>query len=170
MNKDELITSNINLVHHVIHRNFPTYGHNEDVFQEGCIGLIDAANKYDESKGSFVPYAYTCILNKIRTYFRLNQKHDGLLSLDFIVSSDDQDDGTIYGELIPDENSNLDFLKVEKEMFKETLSERERTVLQLKEKGMKFIEIAEILGITQQGVSAVMARVKAKWRYYCERN
>lgn len=157
------------LVHHVIHRNFPTFGHNEDIFQEGCIGLIKAADSYNDDKGTFPVYAYTCILNTIRAYFRRNRKHEGLLSLDFMVENDD-DESVSFIDSIPDEYFENNFTKVERDMFIDTLSDKERTIVNLRKIGMTYQEIGNEIGVPKQSVDKVLSKVAAKWRFYSERN
>lgn len=45
----------------------------EDIFQEGCIGLIKALDKYDPNQGTrFSTYAVPFILGEIRSYLRNN--------------------------------------------------------------------------------------------------
>lgn len=42
----------------------------EDFFHEGCIGLIEAAKKYEPSKAMFQTLAVTCIKNVLRNRLR----------------------------------------------------------------------------------------------------
>lgn len=75
--KEERVTENIGLVHHVIQMLYATcqiqdstvYDY-DDFFQTGMIGLLHAAEKYDAEKGRFSTYAYTCIKNSIITEYR----------------------------------------------------------------------------------------------------
>ena len=49
----------------------------DDLFQEGCIGLMTAANKYDfenENKAQFITYAIWWINSKIYRYFKSNHR------------------------------------------------------------------------------------------------
>lgn len=46
----------------------------EDYYSEGCLGLIDAIERYDSSKGSFTTIAYYYIKKNIATLFRHNRK------------------------------------------------------------------------------------------------
>ena len=72
--KHDLVIDNLDLVHFVlnkqlhIHRSYNEY---EDYFQEGCIGLILAAIRFDESKGfQFSTYAISMIKGHIYRYRR----------------------------------------------------------------------------------------------------
>ena len=69
--REELITSNLGLVHSCASR-FKGRGiEYEDLFQIGCIGLIKAADGFDKSRGlMFSTYAVPTILGEIKRIFR----------------------------------------------------------------------------------------------------
>lgn len=70
MELTNLILENQNMIYKITHY-FENYGSKEDLFQVGCIGLIKAYKKYDESYGAkFTTYAYPYILGEIRKYVR----------------------------------------------------------------------------------------------------
>lgn len=70
-NKDAFITDNLGLVHSCC-KHFTKRGvEYDDLFQSGCIGLIKAAEGFDESRGlCFSTYAVPVILGEIRRLFR----------------------------------------------------------------------------------------------------
>lgn len=69
--RDEKITSNIGLVHSIANRFRGRGVDYEDLFQNGCIGLIKAVDNYDESKGfAFSTYAVPVIMGEIKRIFR----------------------------------------------------------------------------------------------------
>lgn len=72
--REHLVTDNFNLVHYTLHKYFhinPGHHEYEDLFQEGCIGLIKAAIRFDESRGfQFSTYASHMISGQIRRYKR----------------------------------------------------------------------------------------------------
>lgn len=72
--KEHLVLDNLNMVHWVLHKKMglsvghPNY---EDYFQEGCIGLILSAIRFDESKGfKFSTFAFHNIKGSIQRYKR----------------------------------------------------------------------------------------------------
>lgn len=66
----DLIDQNKNLIYKVTTL-FNGYSSNEDLFQVGCIGLINAYKKYDESYNTkFSTYAYPYILGEISNYVK----------------------------------------------------------------------------------------------------
>lgn len=72
--REHLVTDNLNLVYYTLHKYFhinPGHHEYEDLFQEGCIGLIKAAIRFDESRGfQFSTYASHMISGQIRRYKR----------------------------------------------------------------------------------------------------
>lgn len=170
MNNCSLVNDNIRLVHYVIHRNFPSiYTDYDDVFQEGCIGLLKAADGFDETKGEFRNYAYASILNQVRDYFRRNKQEVEILSLDYEMSHDEGETYTLMDTLV-DDSSDKWFDKVERDSFIESLSDCEIKIVKLLKKGKTQTEIGEEFGVTRQRISAIVLRIKSKWRMYCEKS
>lgn len=71
------VEENLGLVWDVIHRLFGGGTRHrfmgferEDLFQVGCIGLMKAVERHEESKGSFPTYAFNCIYGEIRKEIR----------------------------------------------------------------------------------------------------
>lgn len=69
--RDEMILNNIGLVHSIANRFRGRGADYDDLFQSGCVGLIKAADNFDESKGfAFSTYAVPVIMGEIRRIFR----------------------------------------------------------------------------------------------------
>lgn len=68
--KEKIFNENIGLIHKVIIDNFKNLGlEHEELFQEGCVALLEAINRFDESKGiKFSTYAYKTILYKLSMF------------------------------------------------------------------------------------------------------
>ncbi len=79
LNKDieGLILNNINFVHYIVQNSFHLRPNNQDYddcFQEGCMGLIEAANRFDPNLGySFSTYSYSMIWGHVSSYLRQNK-------------------------------------------------------------------------------------------------
>lgn len=59
-----------NLIYSISHY-FENYQNKEDLFQAGCIGLMEAYKRYDKSYGAkFSTYAYPYILGEMKRYIR----------------------------------------------------------------------------------------------------
>lgn len=64
--REQKILDNMKLVHYIIHKHFPQYMTNQDVIQNGYVGLIKAVDSFDESTGNtFSTYAARCIFNEV---------------------------------------------------------------------------------------------------------
>ena len=71
MNRDEIITSNLGLVHACCKRFAGRGIEYDDLFQAGSLGLIKAVDGFDESKGlKLSTYAVPVILGEIKRLFR----------------------------------------------------------------------------------------------------
>jgi RNA polymerase sporulation-specific sigma factor len=71
--REDKIKNNIGLVHSIANRFRGRGVEYEDLFQNGCIGLIKAVDNFDESKGfAFSTYAVPVIMGEIKRIFRDN--------------------------------------------------------------------------------------------------
>lgn len=71
MQRDERIRQNLRLVHACAHRFEGRGVEYDDLYSAGCVGLIKAADKFDEALGyRFSTYAVPVILGEIRQLFR----------------------------------------------------------------------------------------------------
>ncbi len=69
--RNKLVENNLGLVHSCANRFRGRGAEYDDLFQAGCVGLIKAADNFDESRGfSFSTYAVPVILGEIRRIFR----------------------------------------------------------------------------------------------------
>lgn len=69
--REQMISDNLGLVHSCANRFRGKGAEYDDLFQAGCVGLIKAADGFDESRGfAFSTYAVPVILGEIRRIFR----------------------------------------------------------------------------------------------------
>ncbi len=69
--RNELVENNLGLVHACANRFRGRGAEYDDLFQAGCVGLIKAADNFDETRGfSFSTYAVPVILGEIKRIFR----------------------------------------------------------------------------------------------------
>lgn len=147
---------------------------NEDLIQEGMIGLFKAVRDYDLGRdASFYTFAELCVSRQMYTAVRASrrQKH---LPLNSYVSLDGGGDREESGltelltgrvELSPEELV-LDKERVaslERQIDKE-LSEFEKQVLDLYITGMSYSQIARVLGRDEKATDNALHRLKAKIR------
>lgn len=99
MDVERLVTDNIGLAGFIA-KKYPTYEYDE-MFGYACIGLVRAAQTFDESKNiKFATYAIRCITNEIGMALRKNKKQVSVVtSLDAPVATVD----VPLSEMIADE-------------------------------------------------------------------
>lgn len=148
---------------------------NEDLIQEGMIGLFKAVRDYDMGRdASFFTFAELCVSRQMYTAVRASkrQKHLPLntyVPLDSTASDDDREGGDL-SELLSDrvelspEEQFLDKERVaylEKQIDKE-LSDFEKQVMDLYITGMSYAQIARVLGRDEKATDNALQRLKAK--------
>lgn len=150
---------------------------NEDLIQEGMIGLFKAVRDFDSGRdASFYTFAELCISRQMYTAVQASkrQKHFPLntyVSLDSGDNAPDEQEGwltefmTDRTELSPEEL----FLDKERVAYLEEsidrdLSDFERQVLDLFLTGMSYSQIARVLGRDEKATDNALQRLKAKIR------
>lgn len=130
--RSRMIEENIGLVHSCANKFRGRGVEYDDLFQAGCVGLVKAADGFDEERGfSFSTYAVPVILGEIKRIFR--------------------DGGTVKVSRAMKEK--IRFALKEKEKLTEQLG-YEPTVSQLAEKlGMSVTETAELLTASMPAMS-----------------
>lgn len=153
---------------------------NDDLIQEGMIGLFKAVRDYDSGRdASFFTFADLCISRQIYTAIQASgrQKHAPLntyISLYSNVTSWGESGGeeaellnilTSKAELSPEEmmidKENVENL--EKTIERE-LSSFEKQVLDLYITGMSYVQIAKVLGRDEKSTDNALQRIKGKLR------
>lgn len=147
----------------------------EDLIQEGMIGVFKAIRDYDERKGaSFRTFAELCIQRQIISAVKgaSRMKHAPLnesVSLNRPVVDDDENGGTLE-ELLADEiETNPEKMLLLREDMNyisrnldDILSGLELQVWKMYVNGCSYKEIAEKLDKTSKGVDSAIQRAKKK--------
>ena len=166
MKNDSLVTDNMKLVHTVINKLFPAYRGNEDVFEEGTLGLVKAANSFDEEAGvAFSTYAFCLIRNEIISYLRRERRYDDVLSLDEPIGDDGEGNAVCLGDTIASEDSVIcldDSSELDSVFSK--LKERDKLIVVLKLRGFSTYEIAEKVKTGEPNVRRVLRAVYDKMK------
>lgn len=153
---------------------------NEDLIQEGMIGLFKAVRDYDMGRdASFYTFAELCISRQMYTAVQASkrQKH---LPLNTYVSLDsgksaaggDEREEVKLKELLADKAElSPEELFLDKERvayleraIEEELSDFERQVLDLYLTGMSYGQVAKVLGRDEKATDNALQRLKAKIR------
>ncbi len=150
---------------------------NEDLIQEGMIGLFKAVRDYDMGRdASFSTFAELCISRQMYTAVQASRrrKHfplNSYVSLDSEACEDDRE-GLNLAELLADktelspEEVFLDKERVAylEKTIDEELSDFEKQVLDLYRTGMSYSQIARVLGRDEKATDNALQRLKAKIR------
>ena len=157
-------------------------GENDDLIQEGMIGLFKAVRDFDTNQEtSFYSFAELCISRQMYTAIKLSQrqKHmplNSYVSLYDIKKSDyDDKQSPLIEQLEIETNSNPEELFLDKERMQmlveelnERLSDMERRVLHLHLQGEDYRSIAELLDKSPKSIDNALQRIRQKMRTILE--
>ena len=164
MKNEKLVTENVNLVHSVINRLFPAHRGNEDVISEGMMGLVKAANAFDEDASvAFSTYAFCLIRNEIVSYLRQERRFNDMLSLDEPIGEDDEGNAVLLGDTIACEDTidNIDYASELDDIFCK-LKDRDKLIVLFKLKGLSNEEIAEKVHTGVPNVRRILRSIRKK--------
>lgn len=153
---------------------------NEDIVQEGLIGLYKAIRDYDRDKlTSFRAFAEICITRQIITAIKAatRQKHiplNSYVSLNKPIYEDDSD-RTLLDIMAGVKTTDPEDLMISREQLysiekkiEELLSDLELKVLMSYIDGMSYQEMSEQLGRHIKSIDNALQRVKRKLDRYLE--
>lgn len=171
---DFLLNKYKNMVRSRAKAYFLAGGDNDDLVQEGMIGLFNAVRDYNPDKeASFSSFAELCVRRQIFTAIKTagRQKHIPLntyVSLNKPIDDEQPDitlSDTIAGPVLSDpetlyiRNENLRAVEAE---IDEKLTDLEKRVLILHLQGMSYSEISEIIDKPAKSIDNALQRIKKK--------
>nr|DAT69342.1 MAG TPA: DNA directed RNA polymerase subunit [Caudoviricetes sp.] len=168
MTPEELYSRNEPLVRWTIKKYYPDFMDDEDLMQEGRIGLWRACLAYDEKKGlKFSPVAVSYIRNALRhgyqkLYGRSLGKRRFLWSVQSLYEPIGRDD-LLLQDIIPG-NTDVGFLDISGALNR--LSERDRKILYLSIAGFSQKEIAKRVGVSERTIYHALQIAKIIFRAY----
>ena len=154
---------------------FFLYGGDEnDVFQEGMIGLYYAIKNYKEDSGAaFKTFAKLCVDRHLITAIKLSsrQKHfllNNALSINSTMDNDENSNEVIT--LLKDKNTEdpseivlrNEYLKELTSEITKSLSSKELDVLEQYKTGKSYAEIANLLNCNVKSVDTALTRIRRK--------
>jgi RNA polymerase sporulation-specific sigma factor len=153
-------------------------GDNEDLIQEGMIGLFKAVRDYDCGRdASFYTFAELCINRQIYTAIQASQrrKHGPLNTYVSLYSSGsapgEKEDMALLEALADRTGVNPEDMVIDRERVADLeaaidreLSTFEKQVLDLYLTGMKYVQIAKVLGRDEKSTDNALQRLKTKIR------
>lgn len=151
-------------------------GENDDLIQEGMIGLFKAVRDYDPAmEASFASFADLCVSRQMYSAIEASKrkKHIPLNSYVSLYEEGDESEENKRPRLIdtiqPERENNPEELFLDKEYFrqiesmlKEQLSDLENRVLYLHLLGTDYRTIAELIGKSPKAVDNALQRIKNK--------
>lgn len=149
-------------------------GENDDLIQEGMIGLFKAVQDYNPEAGtSFYSFAQLCISRQIYSAMKAarRKKHIPLNSYVSLYAEEENQEGRMPlaetieagAESNPEEALlGKEYARAFEEELKERLSKLENRVLYLHLLGMDYLTIADIIGKSPKTVDNALQRIKAK--------
>lgn len=159
---NELFNNNINLVHQVI----KTLGYTtknsiyEDLYQEGCIGLVKACNSFDnDKKFCFSTFAFKVIKNQILMYLRKENKRARDVSLNQEIAVGKDGSKLTYEEILEDKSINIEDSILIKEINEQIdlLPDRDKNLINDFMEGMNQNQLAVKYN---QGQGTISRRLK----------
>ena len=163
-------------------------GDDQDLIQEGMIGLFKAVRDYDSGRdASFFTFAQLCVSRNIYSAVQTSgrKKHAPLNFYTSIYSSENGAEGDGFREngfskgmeLMADgEVSNPEEILIGQEnmeqlqkYIEEELSAFEIQVLELHITGMGYVEIAKVLGRDEKATDNALQRIRTKLKRYAKR-
>lgn len=150
----------------------------EDLIQEGMIGLFKAIRDYDSGRdASFFTFADLCVSRQMYTAVQASrrQKHiplNNYISLYGNVSTNrDGEEEALVNILTDHSDLNPEALMIDKEnvdrlemLIERELSSFEKQVLDLYLTGMRYQQIAKVLGRDEKSTDNALQRIKTKLR------
>ncbi|EPY2275170.1 sigma-70 family RNA polymerase sigma factor [Clostridium sporogenes] len=154
----------LNLVHSIANKRYKQFKHKysyEDLFQEGCVGLMKATNRFDTSRGvKFSTYAYSYVDGQILMMARDDKWYDknrkerlnGIAPYSLDAAIDGLDNEIAYIDSIG--NYDLNFEKVEIKMLVDELPNDLKDIVNtIYIEGFSQTEIARKFGCSQMSIS-----------------
>ena len=148
-------------------------GENDDLIQEGMIGLFKAARDFNlDMDSSFFHFAEICVSRQLATALEAsNRKKHSPLNNYISFSAEEQEAGVSMEEIFSVDEDSPERLFIEKECLDEfnnkiqsNLSKMENQVLKLYLAGNDYNQIAKIMGKSSKSIDNALQRIRQKVR------
>ncbi len=143
-------------------------GDSDDLLQEGMMGVVNAINSFNEERGEFKSYVYSCVKNRIITCIKTYNAKKNRPLKDYLSLSGEAHEGDKVlviqdPKLGPEET--LIFNESERELnqrIKESLTQMEYKILGLYIEGLSYGQISEKTSKPIKSVDNAVQRIKKK--------
>lgn len=158
---EEILNKYSDMVRSVAARFFLHGGEQDDLVQEGMVGLYSAVNGFDNGGGAtFSSYAYACVRNAVVDAIKKSLGAKNAALNDFVPIVE------IGGEISPDSPEDEIIRRENRREFVQKisgiLSSTEFKVIIMQLDGLSVTEISAALGKPPKSVSNALSRAKAK--------
>lgn len=131
----------------------------EDLWQEGLLGLLNAAKTYSSGNVPFCAYAKTCIVNRFISSARKNAAEASAVTVPLedetaFLSREETDPEKVFMQ--------REYYRLLRQNVFCMLSVLERKVFFLFFEGYRYAEIADMLSVSEKAVDNAMQRVRKK--------
>lgn len=144
----------------VKHNLFLPLGEADDLVQEGFLGLLDALNHYDASRGNFSPFAWRVIERKLLDAVRAEtRKKNSVLNDSVDLDSENLEnsvDDPVQNYIVSESR-----IRIERTL-KEMLSKKDYDIFLLYREKRSYKEISEILSLSEKAVDNALQRIKKR--------
>lgn len=150
-----------NMIKSLARKFFLAGGDNDDLMQEGVLGLLNAVNTFNFC-GQFSTYAYACIKNSIiSAVLKAQSKKNAPLNASVSIEDGTQNKGV--GFVDPeDQIISQEAADELMEKIKSNLSHFEKNVFKLYLEGLSYVEIGQRMNKEAKAVDNALQRIKRK--------
>ncbi|HIZ17400.1 MAG TPA: RNA polymerase sporulation sigma factor SigK [Firmicutes bacterium] len=172
--RSKLIEHNLRLVAHIIKKYYSSQRDQDDLISIGTIGLIKAVTTYKQDKGiRLATYAAKCIENEILMHFRNMKKCSQDVFISDPIDTDNDGNRLTLSDIIAEDDCIADNIDIKmkseklKEYIKDSLDDREKTVIKLRyglggQDELTQREVAKRLNISRSYVSRIEKKALQK--------
>ena len=167
--REKLVTENLKLVYYVFNRLIHTaliIRNKEDIISEGKLGLIKAANSFNENLNfKFATFAVMCIRNQMLLFMRKLKKQDIEVSLYAPIGRDKEGNELCLADVIEDKKKPQDDYLTAME-FAEFRRKQKAVDIEILDKmleGFKQNQTAYAMGLSQSYISRRLKKMKIEY-------
>lgn len=160
--QEQLFYQNVKLAYFVMWKHYPTFAKDEDLKQEALLGLWQACMTYNKDKAQFSTYASSCILNKVKVWFRERCKHPEMVSLSTPIGGYEEE-GLTLEDAIEDPVPSIDEGLIDLKNFLGSLRDRDQEIIKLRMQGLTQKQIAQQLGMSRVNCATRLSRIRVKY-------
>lgn len=153
-------------------------GENDDLIQEGMIGLFKAVQDYDENQeASFYSFADLCVSRQMYTAMEASKRQKHIPLNSYISLYDEGEDQPLIETIqsVKDRNPEEMFLDKEyletiRSELEKSLSDLENRVFYLHMQGIDYQTIAKLLNKSSKSIDNTLQRIKNKTEKIIEKS